>query len=83
MAPMKLFTRPAKKAAAPVKAAPKKKAEKEPRQAGPAARGWTGRGGGMAQLVPSVKENRGTTVQVNGMQMRGPARKTGPRGTCS
>lgn len=67
MARMKLFTRPARKAAAPVKAAPKKKAEKEPRQPGPSARGWTGRGGGMAQLVPSVKEYRGTTVQVCGL----------------
>jgi hypothetical protein len=67
MARMKLFTRPAKKAAAPVKAAPKKRTEKEPRQPGPAARGWTGRGGGMAQLVPSVTEYRGTTVQVCGL----------------
>ena len=67
MARMKLFSRPAKKAAAPVKAAPTKKAEKEPRQAGPGSRGWTGRGGGMAQLVPSVREYRGTTVQVCGL----------------
>lgn len=67
MARMKLFTRPAKKDAAPVKVTPKKKAEKAPRQPGPSARGWTGRGGGMAQLVPSVKEYRGTTVQVCGL----------------
>ena len=37
------------------------------REAGPGARGWTGRGGGMAQLVPSVTEYRGTTVQVCGL----------------
>jgi hypothetical protein len=31
------------------------------------SRGWGGRGGGMAQLLPSVREYRGTTVQVCGL----------------
>lgn len=47
--------------------APKDKAVKQPREAGPGSRGWPGRGGGMAQLVPAVKEYRGTTVQVCGL----------------
>jgi hypothetical protein len=51
----------------PAKGAPKDKTGKQPREAGPGARGWPGRGGGMAQLVPSVKEYRGTTVQVCGL----------------
>ena len=69
MARMKLFTRPAKKTAATGQSrSPKKKAEKAAASgAGPAARGWTGRGGGMAALVPSVTEYRGTTVQVCGL----------------
>jgi hypothetical protein len=34
---------------------------------GPGARGWSGRGGGTAALVPAVREYRGTTVQVCGL----------------
>ena len=74
MARMKLFTRPAKKAAAPVKAAPKKKAEKEPRQAGPAARGWTGRGGGMAAARPvrdGIPGNHGPGLRAVAVFLRG------------
>ena len=67
MARMKIFASPAKKSAQPVKPAPKTKNEKTTRQDGPLARGWTGRGGGMAQMVPSVREYRGTTVQVCGL----------------
>lgn len=33
----------------------------------PGARGWRGRGGGGAALVPAVREYRGTTVQVCGL----------------
>jgi hypothetical protein len=66
MALLKMFTRSSKTAAKPAKAAPKK-AERQPRETGPGSRGWPGRGGGMAQLVPSVKEYRGTTVQVCGL----------------
>ena len=47
----------------PAKGAPRRPA----RDAGPGARGWTGRGGGAAALVPSVTEYRGTTVQVCGL----------------
>ncbi|CAN7552388.1 ATP/GTP-binding protein [Pseudarthrobacter oxydans] len=34
---------------------------------GPGSRGWSGRGGGAAALVPAVREYRGTTVQVCGL----------------
>lgn len=67
MARIKMFTRTAKTVAAPVKAAPKKKGTESARVRGPGARGWAGRGGGKAQLVPPVKEYRGTTVQVCGL----------------
>ena len=33
----------------------------------PGSRGWGGRGGGAAALVPAVREYRGTTVQVCGL----------------
>ena len=66
MAPMKLFSRSSKPSSVPAKATAKK-APKRSREAGPGARGWAGRGGGLAQLVPSVKEYRGTTVQVCGL----------------
>jgi hypothetical protein len=66
MARLLLFTRPARKTAGPAKTAPQK-IPRQPREAGPGARGWSGRGGGMAQLVPSVTEYRGTTVQVCGL----------------
>jgi hypothetical protein len=33
----------------------------------PGSRGWGGRGGGAAALVPTVREYRGTTVQVCGL----------------
>ncbi len=65
MARLKMFTRPSRQSAEPVTAP--KKAGRRPREAGPGSRGWTGRGGGMAQLVPSGKEYRGTTVQVCGL----------------
>jgi hypothetical protein len=47
----------------------KKKQKKTPviREKVPGARGWRGRGGGAAALVPSVREYRGTTVQVCGL----------------
>ncbi|SDI84127.1 AAA-like domain-containing protein [Arthrobacter subterraneus] len=47
----------------------KKKQKKAPviREKVPGARGWRGRGGGAAALVPSVREYRGTTVQVCGL----------------
>ena len=66
MARMKIFTRPQKETAAPTTEKPEKSG-KQVRESGPGARGWAGRGGGMAQLVPSVKEYRGTTVQVCGL----------------
>lgn len=66
MAPVKLFARPSKtNAVLPDKAA--KKAGRQSRGARPGARGWSGRGGGTARLVPSVTEYRGTTVQVCGL----------------
>ena len=37
------------------------------RQGTPGSRGWGGRGGGAAALVPAVREYRGTTVQVCGL----------------
>ena len=55
--------KPAKEVEEPAKGAPRRPA----RDAGPGARGWTGRGGGAAALVPSVTEYRGTTVQVCGL----------------
>ena len=67
MALKDLLTPMTVKTVKPAKGAPKDKAEKQPRETGPGARGWSGRGGGMAQLVPSVKEYRGTTVQVCGL----------------
>ncbi|MDJ0321970.1 ATP/GTP-binding protein [Pseudarthrobacter sp. PS3-L1] len=67
MAWMKITTRRAK-TVTESKPTPKKSAAKKPvRVVGPGPRGWSGRGGGMAQLVPSVKEYRGTTVQVCGL----------------
>jgi len=44
-----------------------KTAKAPAKEAGPGSRGWTGRGGGLAQLLPSVREYRGTTVQVCGL----------------
>ena len=67
MARMKLFTRRPKQAAEPTSKTPKKDRAQQVRQPGPGARGWPGRGGGMAQLVPAVEEYRGTTVQVCGL----------------
>ena len=54
MAPLNLFVRPSTKTAEPAKAAASKKTEKQPSGAGPGARGWSGRGGGTARLVPAV-----------------------------
>ena len=67
MARMKLFTRQPKQGAELASKTPKKERTQQVRQPGPGARGWPGRGGGMARLVPSVKEYRGTTVQVCGL----------------
>jgi hypothetical protein len=67
MARMKLFTRRPKQTATPTPKKPQKERTQQIRQPGPGARGWPGRGGGMAQLVPAVKEYRGTTVQVCGL----------------
>jgi hypothetical protein len=73
MARMKLFTRPTKAAAAPVKNAPKKKAE-EQRQAGPGcpglARSW--RGHGAARPVrEGIPGNNGAGLRAMAVFLRG------------
>lgn len=45
----------------------KQKNEPVIREKVPGARGWRGRGGGAVALIPSVREYRGTTVQVCGL----------------
>jgi hypothetical protein len=68
MARIKFLSVKTAKTVMPVKEAAEGTGSTRPaREAGPGARGWSGRGGGMAQLVPSVKEYRGTTVQVCGL----------------
>ena len=69
MARMKLFPRTTTKTPATPAPGTKDRADsaKPAKVTGPGSRGWTGRGGGMAALVPSVKEYRGTTVQVCGL----------------
>ena len=65
MARIKLQTKKARDSKPP----PQKKPKKAPavREKVPGPRGWRGRGGGAAALVPTVREYRGTSVQVCGL----------------
>ena len=67
MARIRLLTAKTSKTIKPSRASTTEALRQRPVEGGPGARGWAGRGGGMARLVPTVKEYRGTTVQVCGL----------------